>query len=105
MEIQPTGFLVRGWSQELNGPVRCSGDSTDSRTNRWTQPSAPDRPARGVEPQGADLTIWARGTQLHEYGFTHVYSLCYEGTIEVYLKMVLSMVLLGYSLTTHDTTR
>eukprot|EP00964_Phaeocystis_antarctica_P007787 scaffold4187_cov57-Phaeocystis_antarctica.AAC.8 len=27
MEIRPPGFLVRGWSQELNGSARCSGDA------------------------------------------------------------------------------
>eukprot|EP00964_Phaeocystis_antarctica_P051666 scaffold30156_cov65-Phaeocystis_antarctica.AAC.7 len=38
MEIRPPGFLVRGWSQELNGSVRCSGDAlrpgcgTDEKT-------------------------------------------------------------------------
>ena len=44
----------------------------------------PDRDSctGGVEPQGADLTIWPRSTQLHEYGFSHVYSLCYKGILE-----------------------
>ena len=27
MEIRPPGFLVRGWSQELNGSARGSGDA------------------------------------------------------------------------------
>eukprot|EP00964_Phaeocystis_antarctica_P156460 scaffold126121_cov36-Phaeocystis_antarctica.AAC.2 len=34
---RPPGFLVRGWSQELNGSARCSGDTLIA-------PTAPHRP-------------------------------------------------------------
>ena len=34
MEIRPPGFLVRGWSQELNGSARCSGDALKAFNSR-----------------------------------------------------------------------
>eukprot|EP00964_Phaeocystis_antarctica_P067291 scaffold40731_cov67-Phaeocystis_antarctica.AAC.5 len=40
MEIRPPGFLVRGWSQELNGSARCSGDALIAPTTAQTTASA-----------------------------------------------------------------
>ena len=37
MEIRPPGFLVRGWSQELNGSIRCSGDALIAPTAAQTE--------------------------------------------------------------------
>eukprot|EP00964_Phaeocystis_antarctica_P088541 scaffold56354_cov61-Phaeocystis_antarctica.AAC.1 len=54
MEIRPPGVLVRGWSQELNGSVRCSGDAliapTAAQTDGRNLP--PERP-RTVRPEGS----------------------------------------------------
>eukprot|EP00964_Phaeocystis_antarctica_P054060 scaffold31764_cov74-Phaeocystis_antarctica.AAC.3 len=53
MEIRPPGFLVRGWSQELNGSARCSGDAliapTAAQTDGRNLP--PERPRRESNPR------------------------------------------------------
>eukprot|EP00964_Phaeocystis_antarctica_P064412 scaffold38735_cov69-Phaeocystis_antarctica.AAC.1 len=53
MEIRPPGFLVRGWSQELNGSARCSGDALIAPTAAQTDGRAlpPDRPRWESNPR------------------------------------------------------
>eukprot|EP00964_Phaeocystis_antarctica_P051901 scaffold30329_cov40-Phaeocystis_antarctica.AAC.2 len=66
MEIRPPGFLVRGWSQELNGSARCSGDAliapTAAQTDGRNLP--PERPRRESNPRPPTCKSCALPTEL-----------------------------------------